>query len=598
MLMKWIFAAFALLAVSPLLAQHTYVMPHFTERQGDWSTELSLVNATGAATHVTFAAYGNDGTLLAEHQQWLAPQRSLNQSLPTLFPNLSQDRGWIQIESSIAELAGLMTFTSLHGGGTASLPLGETAAPDLLFPLLEHHGARQSGLVLTNPGATAAIVTLRLIDPNGTVTTQTLSLAARAKWVGMLADLVPRATPAHVSVAVSADQPLLGFALTFQDAVSQIFAVPATAIDNRAEHNWRQLVQQQYDACSVQTGLMAGYQVGDGAPVIAAAGMVDVDTGEAARPDTIAEIGSVTKGFVAAVLLLLQEEGRIDLDAPVANFLDGIPGGDVITTRMLLNHTSGLPEYTNKAAFFEAVVAAYDGEPMWSVDQILEFALAQEINFAPGADWSYCNTGYLMAGKIAEQVGGQTLAQLIRQRILEPLGMRDTYLGGYETLPERATPYFWVEEDQMLVDMAPIGLHWAGAAGGLVSTNQDLMRWAKGLFEGDLLQPDSLAEMLTAAPQSGDDGYGLGMGVGEINGVTVYSHTGQTFGGSAYLLYLPHAKATFTMTANIGQFDQAFFDLVNMAMAPYLSDATKNAESDVTAYYLKNYEPNLPILLR
>ncbi len=594
MLMKWIFAAFTLLAVCPLLAQHTYVMPHFTERQGDWSTQLSLVNATGAATAVTLTAYSNDGTLLAEHEQWLAPQAGLHHSLPTLFPNLAEDRGWLQIKSSVAELAGLMTFTSLHGGGTASLPLGETPAPGLLFPLLEHHGARQSGLVLTNPGDTAAIATLRLIDPNGAVTTQTLNLAARAKWVGMLADLLPEATPARVSVAVSADQPLVGFALTFQDAVSQIFAVPATAIDNRAEHEWRQLVQQQYEACAVQTGLIAGYQVGDAAPVIAATGLADVATGVATRPDTIAEIGSVTKGFLAAALLLLQEEGRIDLDAPVATFLDGIPGGDLITTRMLLNHTSGLPEYTNTAAFVEALEAAYAGAPMWTVDETIDFALTQDVNFAPGADWSYCNTGYLMAGKIAEQVSGQTLGQLIRQRILEPLGMGDTYLGGHETLPERATPYFWMEEEQVLLDVAPVGLGWAGAAGGLVSTNQDLMRWAKGLFEGELLQPESLEQMLTAAPQSGDDGYGLGMGVGEINGVTVYSHTGQTFGGTAYLLYLPHAKAVFTMTANIGQFDQAFFDLLNLAMAPHLSDVAKNP----TTQYLKNYEANLPILMR
>lgn len=594
MFMKWIFAAFSLLAVTPLVAQHTYVMPHFTERQGDWATSLALVNATGAATEVTLTAYSNAGTLLAEHHQSLAPQSSLNQSLPALFPNLAEDRGWIQIESSVAELAGLMTFTALQSGGTASLPLGETPAPGLLFPLLEHHDARQSGLVLTNPGATPAVATLRLIDPNGTVTTQTLTLAARAKWVGMLADLVPTATPARVSVAVSADQPLVGFALTFQDAVSQIFAVPATAIDNRAEHEWRQQVQAHFEACEVQTGMIAGYQIGDAAPIIAAAGLADVDAEIATRPDTIAEIGSVTKGFVAAVLLLLQEEGRIDLDTPVATFLDDVPGGDVITTRMLLNHTSGLPEYTNTAAFVEALEAAYVGLPMWTVDQTIAFALTQEINFAPGAAWSYCNTGYLMAGKIAEQVSGQTLAQLIRRRILEPLGMRDTYLGGYETLPDRATPYFWMEEDQVLLDVAPVGLGWAGAAGGLVSTNQDLMRWARGLFEGHLLQPASLAQMLTAAPQSGDDGYGLGMGVDTIDGVTVYSHTGQTFGGSAYLVYLPQTRAVFTMTANIGQFDQAFFDLLNLAMSPYLGDGTAKNTTSV----LKHHEPNLATVRR
>ena len=501
-------------------------------------------------------AYGRFGLESGRTSLRIAPGGKIEGSIDLLLPGLNDDRGWLWIDSNVSELSGVMTFQSLQLGGIASLPLIDNTSRGLAFASLENNDARQSGLVLTAPGTEEATAKLVITAADLTTHTVEIQLGSRGKWVGMLADLYEGQPPEQASVQVYSSHPLTGFALTFQDNVQQIFAVPARQIENAEVAAWRTKVAERFAQNQIRTGVAAGYQIGGLTPVIAAAGYADIEQQIPAHEQMISEIGSISKSFTAAILLLLQEDGLVDLDAPVSTYVQNVPRGDSITTRMLLNHTTGLANYTEFPEIEQAVLAYLQGGEAWTIQQILDLAYTKDFHFEPGTSWRYSNTGYLLAGQIAETVSGQPLVELYRTRIFEPLGMEDSYLADYETTPERAVPY--LHDDGEYHDVSGMGLFWAGAAGGIISTNYDMMKWATGLFEGQLLQPQSLEQMLTPAPQSSELPYGLGIVIAEINGQPIYTHNGGTFGGSSSLVYFPNQRLTFSILVNCDEMDPGF----------------------------------------
>ncbi|MFD5490127.1 serine hydrolase domain-containing protein [Streptomyces virginiae] len=262
------------------------------------------------------------------------------------------------------------------------------------------------------------------------------------------------------------------------------------------------------------------------------AGAGDLTTGAEVPRDGQVRIGSNTKTFTAVVVLQLVGEGRVGLDAPVETYLPGLVRGDGIdgrhiTVRQLLQHMSGLPNYTE-----------YDLQPRpYDPRDLLDIALRHEAHFAPGTKWEYSNTNYVLAGLIVEKVTGRDLAREIDRRIIQRLGLRHTYFPapGDVTIRE-PHPHGYHREtaDGPLRDITDMDPSWSWAAGQLISTNSDLNRFFSELLRGRLLPDAQLAQMRTTVPADyfgRGAGYGLGLVSRPLSCGGVYWGHGGSFPG-------------------------------------------------------------------
>jgi D-alanyl-D-alanine carboxypeptidase len=271
-------------------------------------------------------------------------------------------------------------------------------------------------------------------------------------------------------------------------------------------------------------------------------------------PDTAWNIGSVTKTFVAVVVLQLAEEGRIDLDAGIDRYLPDLPDADRITPRQLLQHTSGLGEYNDKPAVLD------DQQRPWTPAELIAVAEAGGRVGEPGGPHHYANTNYIVLGEIIEQVTGHPWADEVRTRIVEPLGLTHTGL----LTAERPIGYKVV--DGAFVDATnSADPSTGGAAGALESTNHDLLLFARALADGTLLSPASQAAMQTFVPgedysQFGiDHGYGLGIERYANDALTVIGHMGTGEAQSAFVGYdAAHGTTVAVMTNTAIAGPQAF----------------------------------------
>jgi D-alanyl-D-alanine carboxypeptidase len=246
-----------------------------------------------------------------------------------------------------------------------------------------------------------------------------------------------------------------------------------------------------------------------------AAGVDDLATGARLRPAARLRVGSVTKTLVATVVLQLVGEGRLRLDEPVETWLPGLlPDGDVITVRHLLQHRSGLADYVETPGFTERLLE----NPVYEPEELVALATARPLEFAPGTDFAYSNTGYVVAGLLVEAVTGNSLGQELRDRILVPLDLDHTSFpvskrtfGGYHAhgyVPGGHAPSPQAEP----LDVTGINPSWAWAAGALVSNAADVSRFYRSLLGGRLLEPGLLEEMKTTVPDpEGGGEYGLGI---------------------------------------------------------------------------------------
>ncbi|MFI6996695.1 serine hydrolase domain-containing protein [Nocardia sp. NPDC050175] len=257
----------------------------------------------------------------------------------------------------------------------------------------------------------------------------------------------------------------------------------------------------------------------------ATAGAGNVEQGTPFPDNARVRIASNTKTFVSTVMLQLVAEGKVELDAPVERYLPGVvhgPGidGNRITIRNLLQHTSGIPEY---AAEFGTTpkpgqIETHDEQVRWGKTDIAEVvrnALTAPADFEPGAQWAYSNTNYAIAGMMIEKITSSTIGAQITHRIIEPLGLPDTYYPEPDETDIRGPhPLGYTEIDGKLIDYTNQNVTSAGAAGAMVSTGADLNRFFTALLDGTLLPPAQLAEMKTTVPlgiPGPPTGYGLGL---------------------------------------------------------------------------------------
>ncbi|MEU9253439.1 serine hydrolase domain-containing protein [Streptomyces sp. NPDC048270] len=247
------------------------------------------------------------------------------------------------------------------------------------------------------------------------------------------------------------------------------------------------------------------------------AGVGDLATGAPVPVDGQVRIGSNTKTFVAVVVLQLVAERRVDLDAHIDTHLPGLVRGEGIdgrriTVRQLLQHTSGLPNYTDHLG---------DDLRSYAPSELLDIALQHPADFAPGKSWKYSNTNYVVAGLLVQKITGRPLAEEIDRRVIQRLGLRHTYFPapGDATVREpHPRGYHRASADAPLTDITEIDPSWAWAAGQLISTNSDLDRFFTALLTGRLLPPAQLAEMRRSTiPAEATFGPGARYGLGLVS---------------------------------------------------------------------------------
>ncbi|WND39229.1 serine hydrolase domain-containing protein [Streptomyces sp. BB1-1-1] len=262
-------------------------------------------------------------------------------------------------------------------------------------------------------------------------------------------------------------------------------------------------------------------------------------------------IGSMTKTFVATVMLQLDAEGRIDLDSSVDTWLPGVVRGNgndgrLISLRQLLNHTSGIPSYTADPEFLERgftekfLEHRYDTYPP---EQLVDIAMRQKPLFDPGTAWSYSNTNYVLAGMVIEKASGRPYEEEIKRRVIEPLGLYATSVP--RTASSMPAPSSRAYSKLSLAprptdrtyDVTELNPSAAASAGAMISTSGDLNRFYSALLGGRLLPAKQLAEMKTTVPVSGAGlitAYGLGlMKFSPSCGAVVWGHGGNIQGSAS-----------------------------------------------------------------
>ncbi|MEC0206199.1 serine hydrolase [Paenibacillus lautus] len=287
-----------------------------------------------------------------------------------------------------------------------------------------------------------------------------------------------------------------------------------------------------------------------------AAGVANLSTKKPMETDFRFRIGSVTKTFTATVVLQLAEENRLNLDDSIEKWLPGVIQGNgynakQITIRQILNHTSGIAEYSrSKDADF------MDTKKTYTAEEIVKMGISLPPDFAPGKGWSYSNTGYVLLGILIEKVTGNSYAEEIEHRIIEPLELSDTFLPGNSSVipgSNHARGYSQPDEASEIKDVTYYNPSAGGSAGDMISTADDLNKFFSSLLGGKLLKEQQLKQMLTTVPtgRAGMDGWGLGIFETKLpNGVSIWGHTGGILGFSTFAGGTLGGKHTLVVSLN------------------------------------------------
>ncbi|WP_336213247.1 serine hydrolase domain-containing protein [Nonomuraea sp. LPB2021202275-12-8] len=317
------------------------------------------------------------------------------------------------------------------------------------------------------------------------------------------------------------------------------------------------------------------------------AGVAELGGIEAPPVDGHVRIGSNTKTFTATVVLQLVAEGRIGLDTPVDDYLPELGLDRRITVRMLLQHTSGVFNFTGEVfedgTFVPGIPATMAGKEWvdnrfhnYQPEELVRLALSKPARFEPGTDWSYANTNYVLARLLIEKVTGRPVAEEMHRLILGPLGLTGTIQPTSETdIPApHAHAYYRYEEDGQTrtVDVTRQNPSWISSGGDMISTTRDLHTFISALVGGKLLPAELLAEMCTPESKAG---YGLGVFVQETpGGGTVITHNGGMAGHAALLYSTPDGSKTLTATLN-------YVDDATMSLGAAFQQATQRLVAEV-----------------
>ncbi len=261
-------------------------------------------------------------------------------------------------------------------------------------------------------------------------------------------------------------------------------------------------------------------------------------------------IGSVTKSFVATVVLQLVGEGKLSLDDSIERWLPGlVPNGGNITVRQLLSHRSGLFDYLGDESVLKPYLSGDFGY-VWTPPKLVAVSTAHPPVFEPGAKFSYSNTNYIVLGLIVEAVTGNPIGAELRQRIFEPLGLRSTLFASSQRIPGAHAHGYLVSGKNKLQDVTGVSPSYAWAAGAIVSTASDIARFYRALLGGQLLPPDLLQAMETF-----EDDYGLGLFHVKLPCGEIVGHDGAIAAYLTLAFNSTDGKRQFVVLANSLTFD-------------------------------------------
>lgn len=300
---------------------------------------------------------------------------------------------------------------------------------------------------------------------------------------------------------------------------------------------------------------LPGAAVGVWAPgrgrYVRAFGIANRNTGRRARITDHVRIASITKTFTATAVLQLVQRGRLSLDDNLSEYVSGVPNGDVITIRQMLNMTSGIYDYTDDDAFAQS----FYSNPTGSFTKADFFAILgrHPPSFAPGTAAEYSDSNYYLLGLILEEVTGRPVGRVIRDQILRPLRLTNTSYQTGLTLPKPfAHGYFGgLDLTDPLTDDTRINPAAGAAAGAMQSTLGDVRKWAKALATGGLLSRSLQAQRLQTVPFPNPGSpvtIGYGLGIFKLD--NLLGHNGAILGYSSAMFYLPSKRATIVVWGN------------------------------------------------
>jgi D-alanyl-D-alanine carboxypeptidase len=355
--------------------------------------------------------------------------------------------------------------------------------------------------------------------------------------------------------------------------------------------NTLQITLNQTLSTTVSPGATVAVRTPDGYLWAGASGLSNIETHTTMSANDRFNIASVTKTFTGVTVMQLVESGRLSLDDTMTQWLsksitDNIPNSDQITIRQLLSMTSGIynaDPFTNTPETGAYYQDLFKDPSLIFLNQtpeafLTKYVYGRQPAFAPGTSFDYNNSNYRLLGLIIESATGSTLAEAYRDQIIEPLGLKNTFLAGVENIPGGYNPgYTDLNQDGQLENLGAASLLESGASGGLISNVEDLRRFAQGLFNGELLSPAAFNELITG---SGIPGFGLGIAYADTpEQGRIYITNGTGFGVQTQLLYSERTGATGVVITNG---DDNLFDTNNPAatiMGAIVSSALGEATS-------------------
>jgi CubicO group peptidase (beta-lactamase class C family) len=279
---------------------------------------------------------------------------------------------------------------------------------------------------------------------------------------------------------------------------------------------------------------------------VQAYGDARLDPRTTASPEMRYSIGSISKQFTAAAILMLAEEGKLSLDDPVSKYISGLTQGNEVTIRQLLSHTSGYQDYWPQDYVMPMMLNPVTPE------EILDRWGRIPLDFDPGTKWQYSNTNYVIAGVIVEKVSGMPLWTFLGKRIFTPLGMKSITDTNEKALPQTDPGAYFRYALGPLHPAPKEGKGWMFAAGELAMTAEDLAKWDISMIQQTVLKPASYKEMETVVllKNGAPTRYGLGVGVSMANGHRVLEHNGEVSGFTAENIVLPDDKIAIVVLTN------------------------------------------------
>jgi len=276
-------------------------------------------------------------------------------------------------------------------------------------------------------------------------------------------------------------------------------------------------------------------------------GLADVASHRPATSSMIYSIGSISKQFTAASMLLLTEEGKLSLDDGVGRWLPDLTRGNEVTIRQVLSMTSGYQDYWPQDYVMPSMM-----KPV-SPEEILKGWAKKPLDFEPGTKWQYSNTNYVAAGVIVERLSGMSMIDFLHRRIFDPLGMKTVFDCDNSALPPEAPTRYHRYGLGPARSAPKEGKGWLFAAGELAMTASDLAKWDISMIEQAILQPQSYREMERAEllKNGASTQYGLGVGVSLVNGRRVLAHSGEVSGFTGQNAVYPDDRAAVIVLTNM-----------------------------------------------